>query len=429
MSRINWLLTRLRKTLWVRVSLFAVFGVLVAGLASLTSQLFSGTLPFDISTDAIDSLLTIIASSMLAVTTFSVGALTAAYSSATTHGTARATQLLTQDRVVQNSLATFVGSFLFSIVGLIALKLSVYGPEGRAVLFVVTLGMIALIVVALLRWINQLTRLGRVSDTVARIEQETKDAMEARLKLPFLGGVPLPAAAHGVGPGIEVITECLGYIQFVDASGLSEAAEEAECGIDVLVLPGSFAYGDTVLARITGATEPSADLVNSVRAAFTISDTRTFEQDPRFGLVVLTEVALRALSPAVNDPGTGIDVIGRHARLLTFWAERWEAACAETPKYPRLRVPALDLDDLYDDAFTLIARDGARQIEVMLRLATALGALSRIGHPDSRRAALRHLQTAADRASATLAHETDRSRLQGAVARLLDGKPAGLHAP
>lgn len=429
MSRIKWLLTRLRKTLWIRVALFAVFGVLVAGLASLTNQLVSGTLPFDISTDAIDSLLTIIASSMLAVTTFSVGALTAAYSSATTHGTARATQLLTQDRVVQNSLATFVGSFLFSIVGLIALKLSAYGPEGRAVLFIVTLGMIALIVVALLRWINQLTRLGRVSDTVGRIEQETKDAMEARLKLPFLGGSPLPAAALGAGPGTEVITERLGYIQFIDTSGLSDAIEKAGCRIDVLVLPGSFVYGDTVLARITGSTEIPDDLLKAVGDAFTIGDTRNFDQDPRFGLVVLTEVALRALSPAVNDPGTGIDVIGRHTRLLTLWAERWEAACAEAPKYPHLRVPALDYADLYDDAFTLIARDGAGQIEVMLRLAEGLAALARIGHPDSRRAAARHLQTAIDRASTTLAHETDRSRLQGAVVTHLNRLQPGVHAP
>lgn len=429
MSRIQWLLTRLRKLLWVRVSLFAVFGVLVAGLASLSNQFYSGTVPFDISTDAIDSLLTIIASSMLAVTTFSVGALTAAYSSATTHGTARATQLLTQDQVVQNSLATFVGSFLFSIVGLIALKLSAYGPVGRAVLFVVTLGMITLIVVALLRWINQLTRLGRVSDTVGRIETETKDAMESRLKLPFLGGAPLPADARDDGPGTGITTDSLGYIEFIDAEALSDAADKADCRIDILVLPGSFAYGDTVLARIVGLQETSETLASAVRDAFTISESRTFDQDPRFGLVVLTEVALRALSPAVNDPGTAIDVIGRHTRLLTFWTQRWEAACTVPPQYPRLRVPALDFNDLLDDAFSLIARDGSGQIDVMLRLTGALAALSRIGHRDSRRAALRQLRIAVDRAARGLADETDRQRLQAAVGQILNQQKPGLHAP
>jgi uncharacterized membrane protein len=415
MSRIKWLLSRLRKLLWVRVSLFALFGVLVAGLASLSNRLYSGTLPFDISTDAIDSLLTIIASSMLAVTTFSVGALTAAYSSATTHGTARATQLLTQDRVVQNSLATFVGSFLFSIVGLIALKISAYGSEGRAVLFVVTIGMIVLIVLALLRWINQLTRLGRVSDTVGRIEKETKDAMESRLKLPFLGGAPLPAEMRKDGPGAAVISPAVGYIGFIDTDRLSELAEEADCQIDILVLPGSFCYADTVLARIRDATGETKDLVDSILPAFTIDETRSFDQDPRFGLLVLTEVALRALSPAVNDPGTGIDVIGRQTRLLTFWAQGWEDASKREPKYPRLRVPPLDHADLFEDAFNLIGRDGAGQIDLMLRLAKALDALSRIGPEASRRAAQGQLRIAVQRAGRALASDTDRRRLTEAV--------------
>lgn len=428
MSKIQWLLSRLRKLLWVRVSLFALFGVAVAGLASLSNQLFSGTMPFDISTDAIDSLLTIIASSMLAVTTFSVGALTAAYSSATTHGTARATQLLTQDRVVQNSLATFVGSFLFSIVGLIALKVSAYGPEGRAVLFLVTLGMIAMIVFALLRWINQLTRLGRVSDTVGRIEQETKDAMEARLKLPYLGGAPLPTAIRDGGPGRDVTTTALGYIGFIDTSRLSELAEDSEGRIDVLVLPGSFVYADTLLARIRDMDQISDDLAESVRAAFTIGDTRDFDQDPRFGLQVLSEVALRAFSQAVNDPGTGIDVIGRHTRLLSFWAERWESACTEAPQYPRLRVPSLDYADLFDDAFRLIARDGAMQIDVMLRIVNSLAALSRIGPHASRQAALDQLRIAADRARDALTSAADRRLLEAALSSVLPSAPSD-HAP
>lgn len=421
MSKIQWLLSRLRKLLWVRVSLYALLGVAVAGLASMSSLLFPGTVPFDISVDAIDSLLSIIASSMLAVTTFSVGALTAAYSSATTHGTARATQLLTQDRVVQRSLATFVGSFLFSIVGLIALKVSAYGPEGRAVLFVFTVGMIALIVLALLRWINQLTRLGRVSDTVGRIEQETKAAMEARLKLPFLGGAPLPDGLHDSGPGREVVSASVGYIAFIDTAHLSDLAEDADCTIDILVLPGTFAYADTVLARISGPDAGMDKLDKSVLSVFTIVETRNFDQDPRFGVVVLTEVALRALSSAVNDAGTAIDVIGRQTRLLTFWAQGWESASTGKPRYPRLRVPALAYADIMEDAFLLIARDGAGQIDVMLRLAKALIALSRIGPEPMRQAALRQLRIACDRAGHALSSDADRRRLAEVAEDVLSG--------
>ena len=420
MSRVQWLINRLRKTLWIRVSLFAVFGFAVAALASLSGTLFPDTMPIEISTAAIESLLTIIASSMLAVTTFSVGALTAAYSSATTHGTARATQLLTEDPVVQNSLATFVGSFLFSIVGLIALTLSAYGAEGRAVLFVVTVGIIVLIVLALLRWINQLTRLGRVSDTAGRIESETQDAMQARLALPFLGGAPLTPIAQEMGPGTEITATEVGYITFIDTAHLSELAAAADCTVDILVLPGSFAHVGTALARIRDAADLPGDLEDGVRQAFSIGTARSFDQDPRFGLVVLTEVALRALSPAVNDPGTAIDVIGRHARLLTLWAQGWEDACKQDPKYPRLRVPALEYRDLFEDAFNLIGRDAAGQVDVLLRLAKSLVALSQIGPYASRQAAALQLRVLADRAGRGLIAEDDHRRL--AVA--LEGVPA-----
>lgn len=419
MSKVQWLLSRLRKMLWVRVSLFALFGVLVSGLASLSSKLFPGSMPLDISVDAIESLLAIIASSMLAVTTFSVGALTAAYSSATTHGTARATQLLTQDRVVQTSLATFVGSFLFSIVGLIALKLSAYGPEGRAVLFVVTVGMIFLIVLALLRWINQLTRLGRLSDTAERIETETRAAMKMRLRQPFLGGLPLPHPPPDDPAGTEISAGEVGYVAFIDTARVSELAEDTGSTVDIFVLPGGFVYADTVLAKLHGGAEVSDSQKKAFKDAFTVRESRGFDQDPRFGLVVMTEVALRALSPAVNDPGTAIDVIGRQTRLLTLWAQGWGSSCLQKAEYPRLRVPSLKYKALFEDAFGAIGRDADGRIDVLLRLVQSLVALSRIGPQASRQAALAQLRAVVDRANRVLWTETDLSRLSAAVGTTL----------
>lgn len=415
MSKLKWLLSRLQKALWIRVSLFAVAGVLVAVLASLSGRFFPGKLPIDISSEAIDSLLSIVASSMLAVTTFSVGALTSAYGGATSNGTARASQLLTKDKVVQNSLATFVGSFLFSIVGLIALKVSAYGAEGRAVLFVMTIGIIFMIVLALLRWIDQLTKLGRVSDTIDRIEQETRRAMEARLQLPFLGGGTLPVDGAHVEGGTELLARTVGYVDFIDTARLSEIADEHDLRIDIQVLPGAFVYSGTVLAVVHGGDWVSDDLEDDMQTAFSVGALRSFDQDPRFGLVVLSEVALRALSPAVNDPGTAIDIIGRQTRLLTFWAETWDNACAQQPLYPRLRAPSLQYGDAFEDAFNLIGRDGAGQIDVMLRLAKALIALGGTGPDKSRQAATAQLQVALDRARQAMTSDDDLRRLEKAV--------------
>src|SRR5690606_16973578 len=138
--------------------------------------------------------------------------------------------------------------FLFSIVALMALKISAYGPEGRAVLFGVTLVVIVLVVVALLRWINALTRLGRVSDTVNRIEAEAKASMEARLRLPHLGGSPIPDGATPAGTTSPA--EMVGYLQRVDAPGLAALADEHDLRLDVLVLPGAFIFHTSELVRV-----------------------------------------------------------------------------------------------------------------------------------------------------------------------------------
>ena len=127
---------------------------------------------------------------MLAVTTFSLSIMVTAYGSATTNVTPRATRLVVEDVTTQNVLATFIGSFLFSLVGIIALNMGAYGERGRVILFIVTLVVIALIIITLLRWIQHLTSLGRVGETTAKVEQAAIETFIARAKSPCLGGYP-----------------------------------------------------------------------------------------------------------------------------------------------------------------------------------------------------------------------------------------------
>lgn len=77
---------------------------------------------------------------------------------------------------------------------------------------------------------------------------------------------------------------------------------------------------------------------------------RSFDQNPRFGVIVLSEIVSRALSPAVNDPGTAIGVIGRLVRILSSWTECTESAV----DYPAAYVPPLLPGEIMYDAFRLI---------------------------------------------------------------------------
>ncbi|MBD0328395.1 MAG: DUF2254 domain-containing protein, partial [Pyrinomonadaceae bacterium] len=147
-------------------------------------------------------------------------------------------------------------------------------------------------------------------------------------------------------------------------------------------------------------------------SAFLIGPDRSFRQDPRFGLIVLSEIASRALSPGVNDPGTAIDVIGRVVRLLSECVNRADTSEDKT-QFDNVYVPAVAISDLFDDVFTPIARDGASNIEVGIRLQKALLSLSRTGYEPYRQNAARHSALALKRADAALTLQEDKDILAG----------------
>lgn len=408
MPRWRWILMQLTRRLWIRATLIGLLGVAAAILAAVVERFIPWHFPTNIGSDAVGSILTIIASSMLAVTTFSLSVMTAAFGAATSNVTPRATRLLMEDQVTQTVLSTFIGSFLFGIVGIVVLSTGAYGDRGRFILFVVTVGVIVLIVVSLLRWIDHLTRLGRVGETTARVEQAARNAIEARLNEPYLGGRALRDVPTDT---IPIAAQVVGYVQHIDMTALSQCCEQHEIEIFVGAIPGTFVYLDTPIAWIGSFTRhENKDLCDAVHTAFTIANERSFDQDPRFGLAVMSEIGSRALSPAVNDPGTAIDVIGRVTRLMSLWAESSDRD-DKIPTHPRIHVPALASADMFEDAFVPMARDGAGLIEVQLRIQKSLLALSRRGNDGYRTAALRQASQARQRADAALTLEADRIRL------------------
>lgn len=427
MPRWQWLMAQLSRRLWVRATLIGALGGLAAILAAVVDQQIPWEMPVNVSIDAVDSLLTIIASSMLAVATFSLSIMVSAFGSSTSNVSPRATKLLIEDRLTQTVLSTFIGSFLFGIVGLVVLKTGAYGERGRAVLFIITIAVIALVVVSLLRWIDHLTRLGRVGETTDRVEKATRHAIEARLRKPYLGGSRFSDPEKKPPAGaIAVMADTIGYVQNVDVPALSKLCEKNDTELFVNALPGAFIYDDTPLAWIA-ASAKIADLDamhDEICGSFAIAQERSFDQDPRFGLAVMSEIACRALSPAINDPGTAIDVIGRTTRLLSIWARGYDEAALAEPEHPRVHVPALDTADLFEDGFMTVARDGAGLIEVQLRLQKALMALAGQGDKDFEFAALLQSHMALDRAETAMTLEADKVRLRGLVAR--SGKREGL---
>ncbi|WCR11721.1 DUF2254 domain-containing protein [Paracoccus stylophorae] len=374
-SQLRFKIRELAQQTWVRVSAFAVLGILTAMIAFLVKDFIPDDLPAQIGADAIESILQILASSMLAVTTFSLSILTGAYASAGTTATPRAVRLLVADPVSQTVLATFIGAFLFSLVSIILLKTEIYGNSGRLVLFGVTLLVVLVVVVSLLRWIDKLGRLGRVGDTIGRVTAAAIEALEERLKAPWLGANPLRGA-----PPPEAEALCpkeVGFLQHCDMARLSELADEAQILIYLRATPGDFLSPATpVLSAhpMPQDAEKADKLRDRLLACMTIRDTRDFQQDPRFGLQVLSEIAQRALSPGINDPGTAILASGHMLKVM----QTWQGDMPPVIEYPRLFVPSLTVDEMLEESFLPVARDGAANFQVQRSLQQILLALGEI---------------------------------------------------
>ncbi len=373
-SKIIWnLLQQLRKV-WVRVASFALLAIVTAGIAQVITPLIPSAWMVKIGAEAVDQVLGILGSSMLAVTTFSLAIAISAFAAAASTATPRATALLQEDPTAQNVLATFLGAFVFSLVGIIALQAGYYNNAGRLVLFVATAAVIVLVVVALLRWISHLMTFGRMGDTLDRVEGAAIRSLENWLKNPFLGGRPLLTEIPSTC--IPALSSKAGYVLHVDIGKLDTIAQSLKVKVWLNALPGSFVHQAMPLLHLEREINDD-DALLSLRNAFTVGAERSFDQDPRFGLIVISEIASRALSPAVNDPGTAISVVGRLVRILAHWKDSPEVKIDHQAVF----VPPITPAELIVDAFRPIVRDGAANIEVQLRVQKALNALADIA-PD-----------------------------------------------
>lgn len=405
MPNLRWLITELARRLWVRASIFAVAGIFTAIIGIVLAPLIPADWSGRIGADSVGNVLQILASSMLAVTTFSLATMVSAYATASSATTPRVAELLIQDSSAQNALATFVGSFLFSLVGIIALNAGVYGGGGRVVLFVGTIAVIAVIVLTLLRWIDLLARFGRVGDAIDRVEAAAVHAMRARWKHPCIGA----RMRAGPPPAVAAVTSAkIGYVRHIDVESLERVAALAGGEIHVDALPGAFVHTTRPIAWLDFTPDDAA--LEALRDAFNVGARRSFDQDPRFGLIVLSEIASKALSPAINDPGTAIATLAALVRVLAILTQPREAESEIL--FPHVFIPALAIDDLFDDAFSPISESGAGILAVGVRLQKTLRALSAFDHPEFRAAARHQSKLALERARHALALAEDVAKLE-----------------
>jgi len=374
LDRFRFLASRIGERLWIKPLVLCLLSIGCVFLAKWADSFNALNFLPQVSQDSVEALLSIMASSMLVIATFAVGSMVAAYASASTAATPRSIPLVIADDVTQNAMSAFVGAFIFSLVALITVKHNLFGTAGLFAIFSLTILVFSIVIITFVRWVDRIARLGQVVNTIQRVEEATADALQRIRSAPTLRALPL---STGQLRGVPCYSSTVGYVQHIDIDKLQRSAQEARCQVTVVALPGSFVSASRALLRIESGEPVDCE---TFLEAFTVGRCRTFEDDPRFGLLALSEIADKALSPGVNDAGTAINVIGTMVRLFTLWQAPLKDGDAQSLLYPRVSVPELVVDDMFDDAFTAIARDGAGVVEVVIRLQKAFHSLSETGN-------------------------------------------------
>lgn len=402
--------------LWVKPAVGSVMAVLIAMAAAAGNQLIPAGLLPDIDRSTLDNLLGVIASSMLGVATFSLSIMVAAFSSAAAGASPRAFELVAGDSDTQNAITTFISAFIYAIIANTALGLGLYESTGRFILFVCTMGVLLYLIVTLVRWVKTLSVLGRMENTLSKLEAAAAGAMGAYRRSPGMGA---RLAQTATPRGEPVHANQVGYLRHIDMQALQDLAVAATAQLHLRVRPGQLVHPGTVLVIVeAGDKADHKPDVDALRRAFVLGDGRSFDQDPRFGLIVLCEVAQRALSPAVNDPGTAIAAMNTITRVLVDTPT--DPSAREAP-LDRLTLVPLDPADFIHQAFDPIARDGAAVPEVQLRMQKLLSIIAEGCGGPLGDAARRQAATSLQRAQQALVLEQDQAHLSDVHNTLFSG--------
>lgn len=387
--------------LWVSTILSVCWAVLFAFAAKLSNLFFPPGIFPKIELDTLESLLNVIASTMFAVSTFSLSIMVSAFSSASSSATPRATHLVVDDKTSRRTISSFISAFIYAIIAKTALGLEFFEQNGQFVLFLTTLAVLGYVIFTLIRWIYVLSHLGRLGNTIDKIYDSSEKSLQSYRTNPSLGTAwkgKLGEQPH------RIYAENVGYLTHIDLAKLQKIAQELETYIHIEIRPGELVMPDTLLA----SADQIRDKAEHIRQCFIMNKDRSFDQDPIWGFIVLSEVAQRALSPAVNDPGTAIQVMMKMMKLLVTPCQHHQAK----EHYDRLSIVPLAFNKVIAHSFSPIARDGGAVLEVELILQKVLAGIWRNAPElEVREEALSQARNYLKRAKTTLNIEEDFNQL------------------
>lgn len=287
-----------------------------------------------------------------------------------------------RDTAVQVVLGTFVATFVYSLLVLRTIRRD---DEAAFVPHLsVSIGVLLAIVSigVLIYFIHHVSVSIQADEVVARVSRELEEGID-RLFPSGLGsagpgtpakpdGVPLPAAFGGEARAIGATDD--GYLQVIDDDVLMALAGEGDLLIRLERRPGHYVVKGRVMLTVWPGHRVDEALVARLTAAFVIGNRRTALQGVEFSFLQLVEIAVRALSPGINDPFTAIACVDRLGSALCRLAGRDMPSAHRFDPQGRLRLVAQGstFDGIVDTAFNQIRQSARSNPAVAIRMLDAI---------------------------------------------------------
>ncbi len=376
-------LYNLRGGFLVRPFLIAfTMGVSGAFLSSLEEQypsiqtLIPYTLfPSQADPQVAQAILTTIATGIMTVVSIVFAILLMTLTLASTQFSPRILISFVRDQVTQWTLGVFLGTFSYCIAVLPAARslphpfVPIASVAGAMALAPVCAGW-------LIYFIHHISNAISVNTIIDRIRRETELVIDELMPFPR-SSFQVPEGRNGLAEGADgtIVSQASGYIRYVDIERLRMLAKRHGIGIRLERRIGNFVSEGVVLLKVTRGDRVTRDVAQALLSAVDVGPSRTMQQDLEFGVVQIIDIALRAISPAVNDPTTAISCVDQLSCILIRWLSRAppRSYYYDPPHVLRVFVPWIKLDGLLDLAFEQIRHYAAADVSVSLRLIRPLG--------------------------------------------------------
>jgi len=276
----------------------------------------------DIDVETARAVLSVIASSTLTVAGIVISFLAITIQLAASNYTPRLVPRFLNDRFQQSIIGLIVGTFAFSVTSLADLGNVAHGDASPDFAANIAIVLALLSTVGIISFIDRIARRLRIDDTIQRLSITTEQSFAARSSHRDHDELEEPGSFDEHGQGVMLASRELGWIIRIDTARLARSIPHGALA-RVAVEVGDYVGVDSPLITIWTGQEINR---SEVLDCFTAGMNRSIESDPIFGLRQLVDIALRALSPGVNDPTTAADVVRQLVRPLS------EAVTKQQPK-------------------------------------------------------------------------------------------------